>query len=215
VFPTGSVSRLYNQGKSYSQRAPSSPVSVRVESVSLRRIVWFAGGPGPQPRRDSAEREVSSEVYYSSSICLSRDRSIASSKLSPVLERDCPGKVVLNCKVYTVSLNTWQYYIKININLPVQLHSFPTSSHILSVTHLFLYSLWLSCHRIGLHWTSDIGHSVLNLFFTLALAVCRSDHDWKIKHDWRHSGNALLSLCRSATMASPIRIHMFEIFFDA
>jgi hypothetical protein len=28
------------------------------------------------------------------------------------------------------------YYIKININLPVQLHSFPTSSHILSVTHL-------------------------------------------------------------------------------
>jgi hypothetical protein len=33
--------------------------------------------------------------YSSSSICLSRDRSIASSKLCPVLERDCPGKVVM------------------------------------------------------------------------------------------------------------------------
>jgi hypothetical protein len=33
--------------------------------------------------------------FYSSSVCLSRDRSIASSKLSPVLGRDCPGKVVM------------------------------------------------------------------------------------------------------------------------
>jgi hypothetical protein len=31
----------------------------------------------------------------SSSICLSHSRSVASSKLSPVLERDCPGKVVM------------------------------------------------------------------------------------------------------------------------
>jgi hypothetical protein len=66
------------------------------------------------------------------------------------------------------------YYIQIDVNLPFQLHSFPTTSHILSVANLFLHSLWSSCHRIGLHWTSDIKHSVLNLFLTLSRSlICR------------------------------------------